>query len=257
MIRNLKALGLVLVAVFAMGAMVASAASAQGKLTSDGPVTLTGTETGIESNYFEAFAGLKVECPDSAYTGHKYTTEAETTHDEKTGVVKHNLLVPSGATTATLTPHYNEANHNCLVNGTVFEPTIDMNGCDYVIHLGATVTPGTDTYAVTFDVVCPPGKEITVTIWTNTDLHTAAGAPFCVVHVPPQVNRPGAHAKDTTNGHIDLEGTVTGITAKRTASATHPALCPHTTTTTAKFKLDVTVKGHNGVKGPTNISLTH
>ncbi len=47
MIRNLKALGLTLAAVFAMSAIAASAASAQqGTLTSDGPVTLYGTETG-------------------------------------------------------------------------------------------------------------------------------------------------------------------------------------------------------------------
>jgi hypothetical protein len=53
---RLKTLGLALVAVFALSAVAASAASAQqGKLTSDGPVTLTITETGVEQNFFEMF----------------------------------------------------------------------------------------------------------------------------------------------------------------------------------------------------------
>ena len=51
MIRNLKVLGLALVAVFAMSAMVASAASA-GVLTSDGPVKIKATETGSQANSF-------------------------------------------------------------------------------------------------------------------------------------------------------------------------------------------------------------
>ena len=67
MIRNLKALGLALVAVFAMSAMAASASSAS--VTSDGPFTLTGTETGgTETNYLEAF-GLKTKCPGSTSKG--------------------------------------------------------------------------------------------------------------------------------------------------------------------------------------------
>lgn len=48
MIRNLKALGLALVAAFAMSAVTTSVASAQqGTLTSDGPVTLKTNELGI------------------------------------------------------------------------------------------------------------------------------------------------------------------------------------------------------------------
>jgi hypothetical protein len=128
MIRNPKALGLALVAVFAMSAMATSAASAQqGELTSkpvEG-VTLIGSETGeAGSNALTAF-GLRIECPQSTYTGHKYS---ETPH----------TLIPNGATTVTLTPDYKEENHNCRSFPGNFPMTVSMNGCDYVLHFGET-----------------------------------------------------------------------------------------------------------------------
>jgi hypothetical protein len=252
MIRNLKALGLALVAVFAMSGVAVSAASAQGKFTSDGPVALTGTETGGENANAWTMFGLKTQCPGSTYTGGKVLTHAETTGPPP----KTHELIPNGSATATITPHYKQANHNCKVNG-VFPATIHMNGCDYVVHLGAT-KPGIDTYAVTFDIVCPPGKEITKTVWTTTDLHTSQpNSPFCVIHIPPQVGLTGAHVRDTTNGNIDLEGTIKGVSATRTVSATHPVLCPHSTTTTGEIDIDITVSGHNGAGGATAVSLSH
>jgi hypothetical protein len=255
MTRNLKLLGLALVAFLAMSAMVASAASAQGKLTSDGSVTLKATATGgAGANTLEAF-GLKVECPGGTYTGHKYTLESETTHEETTGLKEHNLLIPVPATTVTFTPHYNQANHNCIIVGTSLRYTIDVNGCDYVFHLGGTNASG--NYNVSADIVCPPNKEITITIWTTTDLHTSQpNSPFCVFHVPPQNGLTGAEGKNTAGGHIGVTGTISGITMRRTASASHPALCPHTTTTAGKLKLDLTVTGHNAVGANTSISLS-
>jgi hypothetical protein len=60
MTRTLKFPGIVLGAIFAMSAVVASAASAQqGTIISDGSVTLTGSETGDNKNHFKAF-GLEV-----------------------------------------------------------------------------------------------------------------------------------------------------------------------------------------------------
>jgi hypothetical protein len=103
MIRNLKALGLALVAVFALSAVAASAASAQqGFITSTGPVTLDGVEDG--TNYFEIhnlepFGKVRVECPGSTFKGHE---------------VGSTKGIPSGAKTATITPNYN--NLTCNIN---------------------------------------------------------------------------------------------------------------------------------------------
>ncbi|HET9710848.1 MAG TPA: hypothetical protein VFP64_03170 [Pyrinomonadaceae bacterium] len=238
MIHNLKALGFVLAAVLAMSAVAVSGASAapeQGELTSanSSSVTLTGTETGVSANRLRAF-GIAIECPGSEYTGHRYN---ETPHS----------LIPTGSTTATLIPKYREVNAegkpNCNVPtlGFNWKATIDVNGCDYVLHLGKT-TGVADQYAVTFDIVCSIGQEITITLWTNGAAHTAENR-FCVLHVPPQVGLTGAKAKDTTNGHIDLEGTITGIKATKTGiTPAHTALCEGTThTESAQYDLDVTV----------------
>lgn len=251
MIRNLKALGVALVAVFALSAVVASAASAQGKLTSDGPVTLTGTETGVGTNFLKAF-GLKVECPGSTYTGHKILTVKETEEGKK------HVLIPSGETEVTLTPTF----VNCKVPGQTWTVTVTMNGCDFQALIGPNKGP--DTYAPSASLKCPTvggvKQEVTLEFWTNGVLHTST--PFCVVHFGEtgNQNRTGAHLTDTTQGgvanDIDLNGVFTNISATRTASASHPLLCPETSTATAELSVDLTIKGHNSLKEPTGVGLS-
>lgn len=244
MAHNLKTLGLALAAVFAIGAVATSAAMAQqGTLTSDGPVTEIATETGgAGTNFLKAF-GLNLACPGSTYTGHQYNVTPHT-------------LIPSGATTGTLTPQFKQTNHNCLMTPGNFPLTIDMNGCDYVVHFGATTGGVAGTYGVTFDMVCPAGQEGTVTVWTNTTDETNAAAPFCVLHIPPQSGIAGLHATDTGVGDIDLSGTLTGIKVLKTKS-THAILCPAAETKTAESGLDLTVQGRNGGGSATAISISH
>jgi hypothetical protein len=253
MIRNLKALGLALVAVFALSAMVASAASAQspGTVTSDGSWTGTGTETGgVGANRLTAF-GAFVECPNSTYTVHKFTSEGET------GVPKTHPLVPSVSTTATITPHYKHANHKCVATfGWV--ATIHMNGCDYDLHVGETTGGVNGTYGATVDVTCPPGQSITVTLWTNSAEETAKPTqPMCVLHVSEQKGLKGAHITNTTGGHLGLHGTVEGIKVKKTKPNAHSILCQAEETTTGKFDIDVTVSAKNSAGGATSIEVTH
>ena len=71
MIRNLKVLGLALVAAFAMSTMVASAASAQqGELTSDGPEFMEGTELATGNSL--VYPGLsETKCRGIALYGRK------------------------------------------------------------------------------------------------------------------------------------------------------------------------------------------
>jgi uncharacterized cupredoxin-like copper-binding protein len=257
MIRNLKALGLAMMALFALGAVIASAASAQqGVLTSDGPVTLTFTETGAQTaNRMTAF-GAYVQCPGSTYTGHEVISQ----HDTETELGLEHEPLPETSTTATLTPHYKEVNGEGKPNCTGpfgWTMTIHMNGCDYVMHLGNTVEE--DTYDVTFDVVCPSGNEITWTIWRGGTSH--ATNPFCVIHIPPQEGLEGAHLTDTdtNDGHVEVNGTLEGTEMTRTTQTGphHSALlCGNTTTQTAKFDIDITIAGHNEAGGDTDIKLT-
>jgi hypothetical protein len=257
MIRNLKVLGLALMAVFAMAAVTASAASAQNALiTSDGPVTLTLEETGTEANRLTAF-GAFTECPGSKYTGHLVTTEAQTSGKRHSEAAIGKNLIPVPATTATITPHYKQPCKGSL--GTVM--TIDMNGCDYVLHSGPTTgvqPPEGATYETTMDIVCPPNKTITMTIWLSAAAHTSEPlAPKCILHIGEQKGLKGAHLTDTklTDGHIELTGEIVGLIMKQTRNS---ILCPAgTETKEAKLDLDLTIKGHNSLGEPTGISLSH
>jgi len=256
MTRNLKALGLALFAAFALCAVVASAASAQnGRLTSTGPVTLIGTETGgAEANQLSAF-GFKTSChleaisaaekatvsphKKTTYTGHKYN-------------VTPHVAIPSGAETITITPHY----VGCTTSG--FPTTVNMNGCDYVFHL--TPTSGVDKYAVDATVDCPTGQHIEITVYANAAEHTA-NKPFCHVKILekegafPGDTYTGLSATDNTNGTGTISGEVTGITAEKTSTS---ILCGSSEeNATGSLKQDVLIEGRNAENKATSISLSH
>jgi len=243
MTRNLKILGLALVAVFAMSAMVASAASAQGKLTSDGPVTLKATETGaITANAQTAFTHTTV-CPGSTITGHKYN------------VTPHGLIA-SGETTATLTPHYNQS--ACQIVDLGVPMTITMNGCDFVLHVGATV--GTK-YEVSTDIVCPVGKVIEQEVYSSS----SEALKLCTITVKAQAGIKGAAgapvlAQNTAAGggtqdDLDITGTFKGIHAERHGLCKGEGGHPDTTNT-AELHIDTTVKGYNNLGVETGVTIS-
>jgi hypothetical protein len=251
---NLKTLGLALAAAFALFATVASAASAQtlSKITTSNglPATLTATETGAGVNRLTLPVpkGAFLECPGSFYTGHAVGTTNG---------------VSNGATTATITPHYKQTSGfgepNCKGPFGI-RSTIHMNGCDYVFHIGETIPGGTEhTYAVTYDIICPMGNEITVTLWTNETQHTTQpNTAFCTLHIPSQTNLTGGHATDTstTDGHFELTGTVEGLIVNKTESAIHEGiLCANEHITNASTDMDLTVE-HKNASEPT-VSLSH
>jgi hypothetical protein len=125
MIRNLKMLGLALVAVLAMAAMTASAASASPTFTTTNGATITGEEVG---NVKFTVTGREVICGDVAYIG----------------------TAPAASfSSITVTPSYAECGFGPL------SATIDGFGageCDFVLR-----STGTS------DLVCAAGKEVTVT----------------------------------------------------------------------------------------------
>jgi hypothetical protein len=233
MSQRLKALVLALLSVCAIGAVATSAASAQ-KGTSDGPVTLVGTITGAQNdNSVTAFGGIST-CNNPIGTGHKFNV---TPHE----------LIPSGSTTVTITPHYG------LCTALGFPSTIDMNGCDYGIDPGGTVGP--DEYAGSYTIICPEGKHVAWTLFSSAANHTA-GKPFCEITTTENpAGYPGLRVRDTTNGTVDIVGTVEGIGAHK-KSPTGSILCPAETTNTAILHMDVTLVGKNAVGQPTSISIS-
>ena len=250
MIRNLKTLGLALMAILALGAVAASTASAQtlGKITSPGNVTLTGEDTGTKANSFTVF-GRGVECPGSTYTGHKVLTHAETTAG------KTHELLPSGSTEVTVTPHYKQTSGgtaNCDIEPGGLSATVTMNGCDYRFYDFTTVVTASHpehTYGFLTDIVCPTGKDIEVHAYIGHGHAFQA----CKTTVQPQTGLHGGTATTTTGAadDIDLTGTITGI------KATQSGGCGHAETTEGIYHLDVTVKGHNAAKEPVGVTITH
>jgi hypothetical protein len=240
MTRKLKVLGIALVAVFAIGAVVASAASAQnGIVTSDGPFTLKGVpRVGAEekANSLTAF-GQVTNCPKATYTGHR----VEVTPHEN---------VPNNSSSVTITPSFG----TCSLGGTI-KGTIDMNGCDFVGNLTKT-TAVADQYGVTSTIVCPAGKHIVETLFTNATFH-AENKSFCHITFTDKPSYDGLLLTDNTNNTFSLTGTLEGIEGhKEIISGTSQdtgILCPKETTKTAILHVDVTITEASG----TPIKLSH
>jgi long-subunit fatty acid transport protein len=125
MTRNFKALGLALVAAFAMSAVVASAASAAEFHAEKAPVTLTGSQHAGE-DVFTTDAGT-VSCEEATYTGSQATVTA---------------------LTASATPKYSGCHATFGLN-----TTVDVNECKYIFNANTGKV----------DISCPAGKVIAVT----------------------------------------------------------------------------------------------
>ena len=146
MTRELKILVLPLVVALAASLAWASAASGTTQFHIGSPpeaeAVLTGGQEG-SSNTFDVQFG-EVKCTTAKYTA---ATELAT------------------FTTITFAPTF----EGCTLAGVT--TTIDMNGCDYLLHVNNEGAP----YKGPLDIVCEAGKEITVT-----------GGTKCTVHIPPQ-----------------------------------------------------------------------
>jgi hypothetical protein len=247
MIRNLKALGLGLVVVFALGAVAASAALAQnGLLTSNGPVKLTGAPTGEKNdNSITAFGGV-VTCPNAKYTGFKILSQKQT-EEGKT----HELL-PNGSSSGTIVPHFG----TCItkVGAIEFLSTVDMNGCDFELDVGATIEA--NKYKLKATEECPAANTIKITNFANATKH-AENLPFCVEDITKKTDRGETFvATDTLNGSVDNTGTIENLEIQR-ESPTGSILCPKEETKTGIWHFDLNVTGDNSLGEKTTISLSH
>lgn len=221
MARNLKALGLAIVAALALSGIIASAASA-GELGSDGPVTLNGEEIGeANENRLTSF-GSFVSCAGSTYTAHKYDV---TPHE----------FIATPAKTVTVTPHY----VNCKSTALGFATTVDMNSCDYVFHFNSA----NNNVLATVDCSGESHIEVTSNIF---------GSHCTTTILENETGYEGLSAADNEDGTITLSGTVTGIEAHREGPG-----CPGGTSSTTEGALhqNILVSGENEEGGATEISI--
>jgi hypothetical protein len=191
MTRNIKALGLALIAVFALGALAAGAQAQTPVLTASeaGTVSVTTSQTiGAESEYFESI-GRKLEC--------------EKAHFSSTVATKNSAI--------TIIPDYTDHTQggNCRAGGTLVT-TVTEEGCDFVFHNPKTESGQTD-YTVNVEIVCPttPVKK-SITIHVRNLLNNADA---CTITVPEQTAVGALTVKNTaeTGGFkddIDVSGSV-------------------------------------------------
>jgi hypothetical protein len=210
MIRNLKTLGLALVAVLAMSAMAASAANAQledAELTAEeSPVTLDGTQEGLQVLTRD---GRTVSCSTANF----------------------HSLADTGDTTMDIAPTY----AGCVSN--INSPaTVTMNGCEYRFHLKKdTINHGggniTSTYTAEAQLICPPNQKVQIHVYSSHTNHTnnvnlctyefgaqTVDGTIDLTNEDPVIHNPGEEdeevttPKDWIRAHIDVEG----ITSTRT-----------------------------------------
>jgi len=132
MTRNLKVLGLALVAILAMTAMVASAASAHtpAKFTATAGATITAVDTGKVKF---TVTGQEVTCEEATYSG-----------------------VAPAASFESIT--VNATFNKCKTNfGEAKVTGFGEGGCDFKLYANGTA-----------DLVCPEGKDVTVDALTCT-----------------------------------------------------------------------------------------
>jgi hypothetical protein len=218
MIRTFKALGLALIAILAMSAFMASAAQAvQGKFTNTHAKNLTATQDDEKEGKLTTETGVQKLTMTSG------VLSCDEFHADITG-----LAVTSELTEITAQNiKYNDTGLTTCKGPFSTKPTIEMNGCDYLFTAGERL--GTSDLTAQLHLVCPVGKQITITV------------PFCQIHFPDQ--RPTGHivfknvpTPNQQRTHITGEATLTGIQYQGTE------LCSSATTGT--YTGNITVKGY-------------
>jgi hypothetical protein len=227
--RNLKALGLALVAALALSAAAVTVAPAEEGNEADfwaaeGAVKIDVTSEGTQ--LFESAIGnwqCHDEGPDGESAGHgtaKYTEE-----------------------TKSLTSEHVEYT-NCTAPGpfgTNFPVTVDMNGCDFLFTAGTytkEITTGSDGSDGSVHIECPDGKEITRTIFKASSVPPHSGDDLrCTIHIPEQSPKGTAtfHNATGTNGKMAVTATVDELEVTETITDANTIVCNHHTHEVAKY----------------------
>jgi hypothetical protein len=230
MTRNLKALGLALVAALTMGAaMAVPAAQAQledAKLTAEeSPVTLDGTQEGL---LVKTRNGRSFHCTTADF----------------------HAIANSGDTTIDITPTYS----GCTSNIGGGPMTTTMNGCTYRLHLKKdTIDHGggnvTSTYTAETQLLCPPNQKVQLHVYSSHTNHTN-NVNLCTYEYSPQIvdgtidltNEPaGPGFPETPKNWIRAHFNITGIDSTRTAGGA--LLCGNETDSAGAMHGTVIFKG--------------
>ena len=230
MTRNLKALGLALMAAFALSAVGATAAQALEADVGAGGQTITGNqlnESAPHNNHsFVLSSGRAFACSTAVFDG----------------------TIENGDTEVTVTPTYS----GCLSNGT--QPaTVTHNGCDYRFYNGEEESPNNFTN-VTVDLECDPGNVIEVHVYSSHANHTS-GTVLCTYNVAPFVGEHNNTLSNTGSAPDDVKvvSTVEGIAVTR---VTGSALVCGNASQTATYTGVTTLRAYSDTAHEDQVDLT-
>jgi hypothetical protein len=229
MIRNLKALGLALVAVCAMSAFAASAAQATpAEFSWDSGTTKLDAVNGGGDHVFTLTAGT-VKC--NTVTGHAAVsgtsapsvTGTEITYDD-TGGAADTCRGPLGSSAL-----------------------IEMNGCHYTFQAGTTVASAPNGHST---------GTVDIANCKNADKSITVNAPGCVVHIPEQTGLGPVTYKTTTNGatgkeDVSVIASITNIKYKHTGF-----LCGNGEASNGSYSGNATITGTDKDGNATNVTVT-
>jgi len=205
MIRNSKALGLALVAVFALSAVAASSAQAGLKLTAANyPAVLTGRsikhiagETEPFVHTFTLSGGVVATCKNTTYVG----------------------TVTAVTESVTIIPKYGEC--SVRIGPPTLPATVTMEDCDYVFRGGVEeASPEIDKFEKgEIDLVCPEGKKPIIHVYETAMKHVSNES-LCTLTLSPFVNKVANTYTNTTGASddVDIATTAKEIAVTRTGS---------------------------------------
>jgi hypothetical protein len=228
--NKLKALGLALVAVFAMSAIASSAAQAgQFETQSGANATVTGEQiTGPVTG--------------KTVSEHEFTTRIGTVKCEF--ATFHGVAIPV-STELTLTANYTE----CFLGGTI-EAHVNMHGCDYNFNAGNTIAGSPDEIEVSTEVKCPVGEKIEVIVTNGKS---------CTITIAPQTVAGITAKNNTAASPMDVVATVDAAGIEYKVDTPNPSQCPNAvaegTYNDATYKGVATLKGE-AVGGGAGVGLT-
>ncbi len=202
MTRKFKTLGLCLVAVFAMSAVAATAAQAEKFTSANYPAAVPGEQVGALPNEFEV-TNAGVECGTATFSG----------------------TLAAASETLTMTPDYT----NCLIGGSI-PMTVDINGCDYLLHVVGVKELSTD-------VACP-----TTAGGVTDKIAITIPATGCEIQIPEQTGLKKLTVKNEAAGDMLITLAITNIQYSQNAKCPGGAESEKTGIYTGQ----VTLKGNNG-----------
>ena len=227
MIRKAKTLAVALLAISALGALIASGASAaQFHIKDMGKATADGTQLAEKTAF---------QIPEGGLVCKDYIFNIHTLYEEVGGAE-----VDKETTAPTATVKVEEPKHTpiddtltCTFAG-LAGSIVHINGCDFRLHAGPPIQA---------TVICPPEKQITITA-------IVAGVTKCTIHIGTQGDLEGqtwSNRKEPTPDDIDVKFDITKQIKYTTTPGEGLGKCTETQAgTDGNFTGTVTVQGTAG-----------